>query len=292
MKYAPFLLSLAAIVGIAGCSEHPANAGEIAVPVSSASPASPSPSVTPAVLNSNEMRNGDFRVVLGADDIKAFRVGDGKEIFSIKEAAAARFRSAYPEQFLGGKAAFEQAELTYSAVSLAGPYLFLKEAAAISPQTSTTEKYYAVDLRDPAKRLVLTDLIAENTVAAGLLANGEVKAFLEQKESEPASLTDILKHLNKNAGEAREMPGMTLANCWFPTDILSSFAIKTGIDSKAVVELGVPCSSGMRDSELYPLVLEINESSTAVSGVPAVNAPAGLQEVTVTLRGGNNTVKK
>lgn len=277
------LLALFSIC-ISGCSgqaarEHAANIPEHVEPQRAAATPTPSPASekhTDAIWSG---RSGNYEIVWSRDDIAAKTIDNGKQFFSVKKSAATRARYAYPEHFKNGKAMFEELTLGYRVASIVGPYLFLKETFVSTPQTSTTEKFYAVNLNEPESTVDLTKFFTEQEIVAALKQNKEIAEDLAARKLSPQTMSDLLAAYNSNAGEANGPGSGTFANCWFPKNFLQSFALKVTEGAKLQTVLGIPCVSGMRDSELRSIDLDLaGKSVPAVDLNEALRTTSGLPE--------------
>lgn len=256
-------------------------------PVATPSPTEVVKAGQPGVIWSAQ--SGDFEVVWTKDDIVAKRVSDGKQIYSAKGLAAERARTAYPEQFKSGKPQFEQMTLGYQVVSLAGKFLFLKETSVVSPQTSTGERFVAVDLSQPEAVVELTKFFPKDQIASAMKANTDIAADLTAKKIAATNYDEILGSFNSNAGESDGSGTGPFASCWVPKDVLRSFVIKAGDGEQVRVMLGIPCSDGMRDSVIKSVELNFKEKPLESIDVGAIrqltaNIPADGSEVYVTFK--------
>lgn len=271
------LLALFSIC-ISGCSgqaarEHAANISEHVEPQRAAATPTPSPASekhTDAIWSG---RSGNYEIVWSRDDIAAKTIDNGKQIFSVRKSAAKRARDAYPESFKNGKAMFEKLTFGYRVESLVGPYLFLKETFVSTPQTSTTEMFYAVNLNEPESRVDLKTFFTEQEIVVALKQNKEIAEDLAARKLSPQTMSDLLAAYNSNAGEANgSSSNGPFAKCWFPKNFLQSFALKVTERPKLQAVLGIPCMNGMRDSELRPIELDL-----AGKSVPDINLDEALR---------------
>jgi len=215
-------------------------------------------------------RSGNYEIVRTKDDLIARGVADGKQVFSVKNSVADRVKNAYRDHFAEGKPTFEEITLGYTVVGAAGPYLFLKETFAATPQTSTGEKFYAVDLSNGGGELALTKFAEKEKIFDALMKNSDVAATLSMRRATPKSLDEL-----KNVFSAARAEGSNagpLSGCSMPQDLMRSFVLKPTEDGSFKGILGISCQSGMRDDELRNIPLDL--ALTDIAGVDVGQAQA------------------
>lgn len=257
---------------------------------------SPTPALPDAPPQPADWHGGskNFSIAWTGENIVVNDIATKKEVFSARQFAAYRLRTAYKYMFdKKGVPNFIEFGFKYRLLSVAGSIMFLKEATSYDPQSYTRETYLAIDLKEPRKKLSLKDLYASQEILAALLGNEEIKRDFQIREEPltetPKTLDDFFTffHTGEDGDNPTQASDSIYDRCWFPTDVFDSFAIIQVEQDKVVAELGVPCrGAGMREDEIRPLKLTLPVSAavkTALAGEMSVIKPDNQnQETSIT----------
>lgn len=202
--------------------------------------------------------SGNYRVEWTKQDIRATNTS-GAEVFSARKMAAQRLRTVYLKNNFDKKGSpnFEKFTFGYKIKNLFGDFLFLEESTAHSPQTYTTKTLLAIDLSNPKSASSLQSFYTQNDILRALLENTEIKKDLQDKGvAFPKTLPEFYALFYTNSAQTTEGTERLLDRCWFPKNILESFAFEEVQLDTVEVELGMPCRAGMRDDDVYSLKLK------------------------------------
>ena len=192
--------------------------------------------------------SGGYAIRWGADDIVAApheRPSD--RVYSARDDIARELREAH-----GSDLPFRPYERHLQLLSVVGPYVSLSETVVYTnPGTYKAEQYRTVDLRDPRKRVSLTDVFPERELLRALLADRVVAGMLEGARGKPATLAELQERLRSRAGERRQ------GEVYFPDDWLSRFAVHHVTGDRVAVRVAVPYMSGMREETVRELGLSL-----------------------------------
>jgi len=234
------------------------NAAPTAAPITASSPMTNAlPPKSPASDLIWKGTSGNYAVEWTKQDILAKNAA-GAEVFSAKKMAAQRLNTVYLQNNFDKKGSpnFENFTFGYKIKNLFGNFLVLEESTAYSPQTYTTKTLLTIDLNDPKSALSLQNFYTSNEILRVLLENAEIKKDLQDNDvALPKTLPEFYSLFYTNAAKTTEGTDRLFDRCWFPKNILESFAFEKIEPDSVEIELGMPCAAGMREDEFFPLKL-------------------------------------
>jgi hypothetical protein len=171
-------------------------------------------------------------------DLRVTKAATGRPVYSVVETVKREVGKVAADDIL------TYYDVSFAPLSVVGPYLSYQRNDSWDggAHPSGSERFVTVDVRDPKRRVKLTDLFPADVVRSALLKDAVVRRILRrEKIAPPPTLDGLLKAL-ANQQFGGEDDNMYL----FPPDLLESFAFHHVEDGKVAVRFLLP-----HGSEIY-----------------------------------------